>query len=83
MEGAERSPQGLQRCHDFRILPVAASLEVAKDHHFNEIEQGHGLLAAQLRQFAIEFSAHRHELYRKPFLLIVASGFEIDAVIRT
>ena len=82
MEGAERSSQGLQCRHDFRILSVAASLEVTKDHHFDEIEQGHGLLAAQLRQLAIEVAAHRHELYRKPFLLIVAPGFEIDAVSR-
>ena len=82
MEGAERSPQGLQRRDDFRILPIAAALEVTKDHHFNEIEQGHGLFAAQLGQFTIEVTAHRHELHRKPFLLIVASGFEIDAVSR-
>jgi hypothetical protein len=46
MEGAERPSQGLQRCHDFRILPVAASLEVPERHHFNEIEQGYGFVTA-------------------------------------
>jgi hypothetical protein len=80
MEGAERSSQGLQCRHDFRILPVAASLKVTKDDYFDEIKQGHGLLAAQLRQLATEVAAHGHELFCKPFLLIVAPGFEIDAV---
>jgi hypothetical protein len=61
-------------------LPIAAILEVTKDDYFNEIKQGRGLFAAQLRQFAIEVAAHGHELFRKPFLLIVASGFEINAV---
>jgi hypothetical protein len=82
MEGAEHSSQGLQRRHDFRILPVAASLEVTKDDYLDEIKQSHGLVAIQLRQLAIQVAAHRHELYRKPFLLIVAPGFEIDAVSR-
>ena len=49
MEGAKRSSQSLQRRYDFRILPVATSLEVTKDDNFDEIKQGHGLLAAQLR----------------------------------
>jgi hypothetical protein len=82
MEGAECSSQGLKRCDDFRILSIVACLEIPKDHHFNEIEQGHSLFAAQLRQPTIEVTAYRHELFRKPFLLIVASGFKIDAVCR-
>jgi hypothetical protein len=45
MEGTERSPQGLQRRHDFRILPVSAPLEVTKDDYFDEIKQGHSLFA--------------------------------------
>jgi hypothetical protein len=82
MEGAESSSQGLKRCDDFRILSIVACLEVSIDHHFDEVEQGHSLIAAQLRQLAIEVTAYRHELFRKPFLLIVASGFKIDAVRR-
>src|SRR5215510_11441105 len=82
MEGAERPSQGLQRCYDFCILPVAATLEVTEDHHFNEIEQGYGFFTAQLRQLAIELAADRHELYSQSFLLVVTPGFKIDAVSR-
>jgi hypothetical protein len=57
-------------------------VEVTENHHFNEIEEGHSLLAAQLLQFTIEISAYRHELYGQPLLLIVAPGFEIDTVSR-
>jgi len=83
MEGTECSPQGLQRRHDLRILPIASALEVTKDHHFNEIEEGHGLFVAELGQFTIEIPAYRHELHRQPLLLIAAPGFEIDTVGRT
>jgi predicted DNA-binding protein YlxM (UPF0122 family) len=70
----------LQGRDDFSILSVAASLEVTKDDDFDKIKQSHGLLAAQLGQLVIEVAAHRHELFCKPFLLIVTPGFEINAI---
>jgi hypothetical protein len=63
-------------------LPVTAAVKVTENHHFNEIEEGHSLLASQLLQLTIEIPAYRHELHGQPLLLIVAPRFEIDAVSR-
>lgn len=57
MQRAQAAAQSLEPRDDFRILPVPPVLEVPEGDHFDQIEQGHGLVSGQLGKLAIELAA--------------------------
>jgi hypothetical protein len=82
MQGAQRPPQRLDRCHDFAVLTVTPSVKIAERDDLDQIVQGHGFLSAGFTDLAVKFATKRHVLFAQPFLLVIASSVEIRAVWR-
>ena len=73
----------MNRGDDLSILPVTAAMKVTERDDLDKVIQGDSLLCSDFCKVAVKLTADRHELLAEAFLLIVASGAEIDAIGRT
>jgi hypothetical protein len=80
VEGAQRPPERLDGGNNFGVLTVSPIMEVRIGHHLDQVEESRGLLASEVTQAAIQFTADRAELFTKPSLLVFAAGVQISAV---